>query len=110
MCYVAIKHHVVTHVAMVTEPKPMGIGVYRYGKPWLGDGLLISRGKKWARNRRLLTPAFHFDILKPYMKVNNQATEIFMVNEKCIYLFYNISYILQIEWNIGILYTYIYIF
>lgn len=61
------------------EPKPLGLGVYTFGKPWLGDGLLISGGKKWARNRKLLTPAFHFDILKPYMFVNNQATEIFMV-------------------------------
>jgi cytochrome P450 len=40
---------------------------------WIGDGLLLSAGKKWARNRRLLTPAFHFDILKPYIKVKNDA-------------------------------------
>ena len=38
-------------------------------RPWLGDGLLLSTGKKWARNRRLLTPGFHFDVLKPYAKI-----------------------------------------
>ena len=47
--------------------------------PWLGDGLLVSGGSKWARNRRLLTPAFHFDVLKPYVKVYNTASDILIV-------------------------------
>lgn len=45
-----------------------------------GDGLLLSKGKKWSRHRRLLTPAFHFDILKPYMKIFNQSTDIMHVS------------------------------
>ena len=49
-------------------------------KPWLGDGLLIAGGEKWARNRRLLTPAFHFDVLKPYMNVYNTAADILTVS------------------------------
>ena len=44
-----------------------------------GDGLLLSSGQKWFRNRRLLTPAFHFDVLKPYMDIYNKATDIFLV-------------------------------
>ncbi|XP_052074163.1 ultra-long-chain fatty acid omega-hydroxylase-like [Mytilus californianus] len=44
----------------------------------LGDGLLISDGKKWERNRRLLTPGFHFEILKPYVEVYNSVTDIFL--------------------------------
>uniref|UniRef100_UPI00398F7E81 ultra-long-chain fatty acid omega-hydroxylase-like isoform X2 n=1 Tax=Pristiophorus japonicus TaxID=55135 RepID=UPI00398F7E81 len=49
---------------------------YGFLRPWLGEGLLISKGERWARHRRLLTPAFHFDILKPYVKIFNQSTGI----------------------------------
>ncbi|KAG8451465.1 hypothetical protein GDO86_003607 [Hymenochirus boettgeri] len=49
---------------------------YVFFRPWLGDGLLLSQGKKWMKHRRLLTPAFHFDILKNYVKIFNQSTEI----------------------------------
>ena len=48
---------------------------------WLiGKGLLIANGKRWARARRLLTPAFHFDILRPYIKVYNDAARV-LVNQ-----------------------------
>ena len=62
-----------------SEPKPNYYGsTYNSLKVWLGDGLLVSQGKKWERNRRLLTPAFHFDILKPYIQVYNDVAEILM--------------------------------
>ena len=47
--------------------------------PIPGQGLLISSGSHWFRNRRLLTPAFHFDILKPYVEIYNDCTETLMV-------------------------------
>ncbi|KAK3102082.1 hypothetical protein FSP39_008602 [Pinctada imbricata] len=60
--------------AAVADPKPTGFGgVYRHALPWLGEGLLIAGGSRWARSRRLLTPAFHFDILKPYIAVYNDC-------------------------------------
>ncbi|CAH1800682.1 unnamed protein product [Owenia fusiformis] len=65
-------------ILRTSEPKPLTFGGYVTALPWLGDGLLISKGKKWLRNRKLLTPAFHFDILKPYMKVNNEAADILL--------------------------------
>ncbi|CAG2228106.1 ECM29 [Mytilus edulis] len=59
------------------EPKPVGHGpTYRTLIPWLGEGLLIAGGSKWARSRRLLTPAFHFEILKGYQTINNQCVDI----------------------------------
>uniref|UniRef100_A0A5S6M8X6 Myb/SANT-like DNA-binding domain-containing protein 3 n=1 Tax=Xenopus tropicalis TaxID=8364 RepID=A0A5S6M8X6_XENTR len=51
---------------------------YGFLRPWLGDGLLLSRGEKWGQHRRLLTPAFHFDILKNYVKIFNQSTDIML--------------------------------
>ncbi|XP_033731538.1 cytochrome P450 4F4-like, partial [Pecten maximus] len=62
-----------------SEPKSKRVGGAYYPlMDWLGDGLLISDGKKWERNRRLLTPAFHFDVLKPYVGIYNKVFEIFL--------------------------------
>ena len=48
--------------------------------PVLGDGLLLSAGDKWSHHRRMLTPAFHFNILKPYMKIFNDSVNIMHVS------------------------------
>ena len=71
----------------VAEPKT---SLYRLAIPWLGEGLLIAGGDKWARSRRLLTPAFHFDVLKPYVDVANRASDILLVSW-CLYLCYSID-------------------
>lgn len=44
-----------------------------------GTGLLVSNGQKWFRHRRLLTPGFHFDVLKPYLKLMSDSTQTFLV-------------------------------
>lgn len=51
---------------------------YRILEKWLGEGLLISNGRKWERTRRLLTPAFHFNILNGYVDVMNDVTDLFL--------------------------------
>lgn len=40
-------------------------------KIWLGNGLLLSNGPLWKRQRRLLTPSFHFKILDVYEATMN---------------------------------------
>ncbi|XP_065911380.1 cytochrome P450 4F6-like isoform X2 [Dysidea avara] len=48
--------------------------VYAFFRKWLGDGLAISSDEKWKRHRKLLTPAFHLDILKQYIPVFNEVS------------------------------------
>ncbi|KAL7869678.1 hypothetical protein AOLI_G00136660 [Acnodon oligacanthus] len=57
---------------------------YGFMRPWLGQGLVLSNGKEWSRQRRLLTPAFHFDILKNYVYIFNQSSNI--MHEKWCHL------------------------
>uniref|UniRef100_A0A669D9C6 Docosahexaenoic acid omega-hydroxylase CYP4F3 n=1 Tax=Oreochromis niloticus TaxID=8128 RepID=A0A669D9C6_ORENI len=49
--------------------------IYHHLQPWLGNSVLISNGEVWSRKRRLLTPAFHFDILKSYIAVFNSSAK-----------------------------------
>lgn len=45
---------------------------YRFFKPWLGDGLLISSGEKWKSHRKLIVPAFHQLVLKSFVGAFNR--------------------------------------
>ena len=69
---------IVTHCSLVPAALklPKDPYIYDFLLPWLGEGLLLSKGEKWQRNRRLLTSAFHFDILKPYVRVYNSCLEV----------------------------------
>jgi len=51
---------------------------YKYFEPWVGKGLLLSGGHRWSRNRKLLTPAFHLQLLKSYVKTFNEVTDEFL--------------------------------
>ncbi|XP_061631891.1 cytochrome P450 4F3 isoform X2 [Phyllopteryx taeniolatus] len=49
--------------------------IYGHLRPWLGQSLLLSNGEAWSRRRRLLTPAFHFDILRNYIATFNTSAD-----------------------------------
>lgn len=47
-------------------------------KDWLGNGLVMSSGEIWKRNRRLLTPLFHARHLENFCEVFNKSGENFV--------------------------------
>ncbi|KAM6455748.1 cytochrome P450 4A25-like [Liasis olivaceus] len=58
------------------DPKPEFM--YEPLIPWIGKGLLVLNGSKWHQHRRLLTPAFHYNILKPYVALIADSTKIML--------------------------------
>ncbi|KAJ8686716.1 hypothetical protein QAD02_022510 [Eretmocerus hayati] len=60
---------------LLTNSKEINKGLgYKYFYPWLKEGLLTSGAQKWHQRRKILTPAFHFNILKKYMEITNENT------------------------------------
>ncbi|KAK4880255.1 hypothetical protein RN001_008401 [Aquatica leii] len=49
---------------------------YNFIKPWIGDGLVCSSGVWWKTQRKLLTPAFHFNILENFINVFEKQSNI----------------------------------
>ncbi|XP_054427617.1 cytochrome P450 4B1-like [Pteronotus mesoamericanus] len=47
---------------------------YDFLLPWIGKGLLVLHGPQWSQHRKLLTPGFHFDVLKPYVTAFAEST------------------------------------
>ncbi|XP_066479037.1 cytochrome P450 4B1-like [Tiliqua scincoides] len=46
--------------------------------PWVGRGLLILNGPKWQQHRKLLTPGFHFEVLKPYLALMVESVKVML--------------------------------
>uniref|UniRef100_A0A8D8FJW2 Cytochrome P450 4C1 n=1 Tax=Culex pipiens TaxID=7175 RepID=A0A8D8FJW2_CULPI len=42
---------------------------YKFLGDWLGEGLLTSKGERWFKHRKLITPTFHFNILDGFCDV-----------------------------------------
>ncbi|GBP84555.1 Cytochrome P450 4V2 [Eumeta japonica] len=61
---------VLSHSRNIRKSKP-----YRFLEPWLGQGLLVSYGSKWHRRRKILTPTFHFNILKHFSAIIEGKTK-----------------------------------
>ncbi|XP_070324305.1 cytochrome P450 4A11-like isoform X2 [Odocoileus virginianus] len=61
-----------------SDPKPYR--TYKYLTPWIGTGLLLLEGQTWFQHRRMLTPAFHYDILKPYVGLMADSVQVMLDN------------------------------
>ena len=44
-----------------------------------GVGLGLQSGERWRSTRKLLNPAFHFEKIKPYIKIFQQSADILLV-------------------------------
>lgn len=53
---------------------------YDFLHNWLGFGLLTSSGSKWKQRRRILTPAYHFQILEQFVPIFSRVSDI-LINE-----------------------------
>ncbi|CAI4226462.1 unnamed protein product [Auanema sp. JU1783] len=49
-------------------------------EPWLGVSLLTSQEERWRPMRKLLTPTFHYDILKDFVPIFNEHARV-LVNK-----------------------------
>ncbi|XP_049544522.1 probable cytochrome P450 4ac1 [Anopheles darlingi] len=54
--------------------------LYGFLHSLMGDGLLCSKGSKWQHRRRILTPAFHFNILPKFLAIF-QEESVKLVNQ-----------------------------
>ncbi|XP_047647835.1 cytochrome P450 4A11-like isoform X3 [Phacochoerus africanus] len=52
--------------------------IHKFLSPWIGYGLLLSDGQTWFQHRRMLTPAFHYDILKPYVNLMADSVKVML--------------------------------
>ncbi|CAH2108081.1 unnamed protein product [Euphydryas editha] len=50
---------------------------YNFIRPWLNNGLITSNGHKWLQRRKMLTPAFHLNVLKKFVEVFVEHVEHF---------------------------------
>ncbi|XP_022619945.1 cytochrome P450 4B1 [Seriola dumerili] len=74
VCFLNI-HHPDYVKTILTSTEPKDDLAYRFIESWIGDGLLVSKGQKWFRHRRLLTPGFHYDVLKAYVKLMSDSAK-----------------------------------
>ncbi|XP_052737859.1 cytochrome P450 4C1 [Bicyclus anynana] len=56
--------------------------VYDFIEPWLKEGLLTSKGSKWHQRRKLLTPAFHLNVLTNFKSAIEENCQKFVENLK----------------------------
>ncbi|NXD61590.1 CP4B1 protein, partial [Eolophus roseicapillus] len=63
-----------------------------------GQGLLVLEGAKWFQHRKLLTPAFHYDVLKSHVTLMSDSVKVMLdkwekknTERKSVELFQDVS-------------------
>ncbi|XP_032755361.1 cytochrome P450 4B1 [Rattus rattus] len=64
--------------AVYSRGDPKAADVYDFFLQWIGKGLLVLDGPKWFQHRKLLTPGFHYDVLKPYVAIFAESTRMML--------------------------------
>ncbi|KAM4805286.1 cytochrome P450 4A11-like isoform X1 [Urocitellus parryii] len=64
--------------AILGRSDPKTHNIYRIVAPWIGYGLLLLNGETWFQHRRMLTPAFHYDILKLYVRIMADSVRVML--------------------------------
>ncbi|EDL30640.1 cytochrome P450 4B1 [Mus musculus] len=64
--------------AVYSRGDPKAAYVYDFFLQWIGKGLLVLEGPKWFQHRKLLTPGFHYDVLKPYVAIFAESTRVML--------------------------------
>ncbi|XP_075143107.1 cytochrome P450 4A6-like [Leptodactylus fuscus] len=84
--------------AILSRQDPKDDFAFRFITPWIGKGLLVLSGQKWFQHRRLLTPGFHYDILKPYARLMSDCVTVMLdkwerliPDRKPVELFHHVS-------------------
>uniref|UniRef100_A0A8D0W4K3 Cytochrome P450 4B1 n=1 Tax=Sus scrofa TaxID=9823 RepID=A0A8D0W4K3_PIG len=64
--------------AVYSRGDPKASDLYDFFLQWIGKGLLVLHGPKWFQHRKLLTPGFHHDVLKPYVAVMANSARVML--------------------------------
>ncbi|NXO97535.1 CP4B1 protein, partial [Certhia brachydactyla] len=93
-----IIHHPEYAKSIVGRTDPKASIPYKFLYPWIGKGLLVLEGSKWFQHRKMLTPAFHYDVLKSYMSLMSDSVKVMLdkwdksiTERKSVELFQDVS-------------------
>ncbi|NXK91306.1 CP4B1 protein, partial [Formicarius rufipectus] len=93
-----IIHHPEYAKSILGRTDPKASMPYKFLLPWIGKGLLILEGTKWFRHRKMLTPAFHYDVLKSYVTLMSDSVKVMLdkwdkksTEKKSVELFQDVS-------------------
>ncbi|NXC58798.1 CP4B1 protein, partial [Aleadryas rufinucha] len=93
-----VVHHPEYAKSILGRADPKSSVPYKFLLPWIGKGLLVLEGSKWFQHRKMLTPAFHYDVLKSYVTLMSDSVKVMLdkwdkriTERKSVELFQDVS-------------------